>query len=118
MTKEKKAILPVLQRTLTEAGQNIRLARLRRRFSASIVARRAGISRNTLRAIENGEPSVSFGAYANVIFSLGLEKDIAALARDDVLGRKLQDIGLTVKKRAPKIKKEQINKTKNESLPK
>lgn len=104
MTKEAQVILPALQRRLSELGENIRLARLRRRFSAAIVAERAGIARNTLRAIERGEPSVAFGAYANVLFSLGLEKDLSLLARDDELGRKLQDANLPIRVRAPRIK--------------
>lgn len=102
MGREKHVMLPSLQRLLTELGGNIRLARLRRRFSAAIVAERAGIARNTLRAIEQGDPSVTFGSYANVLFSLGLDKDLTLVARDDVLGRKLQDLNLPIKARAPR----------------
>jgi transcriptional regulator with XRE-family HTH domain len=103
MGREKNAIFPSLQRILTELGDNIRLARLRRRFSAAIVAERAGIARNTLRAIEKGDASVTFGAYATVLLSLGLEKDLKLIAHDDELGRKLQDAGLPTKARAPRI---------------
>lgn len=105
MGREKNIILPSLQRLLTEFGENIRLARLRRKFSTTTVAERAGIARNTLRAIEHGDPSVTFGAYVNVLFCLGLEKDLALIARDDVLGRKLQDAGLSIKARAPRLKR-------------
>ena len=98
--------LPSLQRLLSQLGENIRLARLRRRFSAALVAERAGISRNTLRAIEQGMPNVTFGSYANVLLSLGLAEDLALLAQDDILGRKLQDADLPAKARAPKIKRE------------
>ncbi|MCW3055666.1 MAG: transcriptional regulator [Chthonomonadales bacterium] len=83
-------------------GDNLRLARLRRNLTATQVAERAGITRQTLGAIERGEPSVSFGAYAMVLFCLGMEKDIEALGRDDELGHKLQDAGLTIKRRAPR----------------
>lgn len=105
MGREKRTTLPVLQRILNELGENIRLARLRRRFPAALVAERAGIARNTLRAIEHGDPNVMFGAYANVLFSLGLEHDLKLLARDDILGRKLQDLNLPVKARAPRRRK-------------
>lgn len=105
MGRKKSVLLPSLQRVLTELGENIHYARLRRCFSAAIVAERAGISRNTLRGIERGDPNVSFGAYANVLLCLGLEKDLQKIAKDDILGRKLQDAGLPLKARAPKIKK-------------
>lgn len=104
MGREKNIILPSLRRILKEMGENIRLARLRRKFSAALIAERAGIARNTLRGIERGDPSVSFGAYANVLLCLNLEKDLKLIARDDELGRKLQDAALTIKKRAPRLK--------------
>lgn len=106
MGREKAILTPSLQRLLIEVGENIRLARLRRKFSTTITAERAGVSRNTLRAIERGESSVTFGAYVNVLFCLGLEKDLKHLAQDDELGRKLQDANLLTKARAPRIKKE------------
>ncbi|MFT5286745.1 MAG: transcriptional regulator with XRE-family HTH domain [Planctomycetota bacterium] len=96
---------PALQRLLADMGENIRLARLRRRFSMELVAERAGMSRTTLRNIENGRPGVTLGAYANVLHSLGLEQDLALIARDDELGRKLQDAGLTTSRRAPRKRK-------------
>jgi transcriptional regulator with XRE-family HTH domain len=105
LTKKYKAILPVQQRVLAVTGENIRFARLRRKLSATMIAERAGISRNTLRAIERGDSTVTFGAYASVLFCLGLENDLRLIAKDDELGRKLQDAGLSIKARAPKLKK-------------
>lgn len=105
MGRKTNIIFPSLQRILSQVGQNIHLARLRRNFSAAMVAERAGIARNTLRAIERGDPSVAFGAYATVLLCLSLEKDLQLLAKDDELGRKLQDAGLPVRARATKIKR-------------
>ena len=90
--------LPQLRRLLQELGENIRLARLRRGFSATLLAERAGMDRKTLKRIELGDPGATLGAYANVLLCLGLEKDLSLIARDDLLGRKLQDAGLTSKR--------------------
>lgn len=92
--------LPALRRLLKNLGENIKMARLRRKLSAHLIAERAGMSRTTLRAIEKGEAGVTIGAYANVLMCLGLENDLALIARDDELGRKLQDAGLPTRARA------------------
>jgi transcriptional regulator with XRE-family HTH domain len=105
MPKATSSILPALRRQLQELGENIRLARLRRGFAAELIAERVGISRPTLRAIERGDGTVSMGAYASVLQTLGLAKTLAGVARDDVLGRKLQDLNVKVRKRAPRLKR-------------
>ncbi len=89
---------------LEETGENIKLARLRRRLQTGQVAERAGISRATLWLVEKGSPRVALGIYAQVLFVLGLEKDLLKIAADDSLGRKLQDADILVRKRAPKTK--------------
>jgi transcriptional regulator with XRE-family HTH domain len=94
--------LPAIARILAELGENLRLARLRRQLPAELVADRAGMSRPTLRAIERGDPGVTLGAVANVLHSLGLEQDLRLVARDDELGRKLQDARLETRARAPR----------------
>jgi transcriptional regulator with XRE-family HTH domain len=102
MGREKPIILPKHNKILFDLGENIKLARLRRRLSAEQVAERANISRPTLSAIEKGSESVSIGLYLQVLVVLGLEKDLLSVAKDDVFGRKLQDAGLVNKTRAPK----------------
>ena len=89
---------------MTGLGENLRLARLRRKLSAELVAERADISRRTLLSIESGEPTVAMGNYFKVMRALGLEKDFQLLARDDEMGRKLQDLELSPKQRAPRKK--------------
>ncbi|HRG07436.1 MAG TPA: helix-turn-helix transcriptional regulator [Cyclobacteriaceae bacterium] len=90
---------------LSGFGENIKLARLRRKLSTEQVAERANIGRTTLWAIEKGSPNVAIGLYMQVLFVLGLEKDILGVASDDALGRRLQDAKLLVKERAPKKQK-------------
>ena len=104
MSKKGIIILPKKRKILTEMGENIKLARLRRKLSAEQIAERANISRPTLSAIEKGSPSVSMGYYFLVLDVLGLENDFLLLAKDDVFGRKLQDAAILVKGRAPKRK--------------
>ena len=100
--KMKRPLLPKQERMLRDMGENIRLARLRRDLSSEQVAERAGISRNTLIKIEKGDEGVAIGMYFRVLIVLGLQDDLSLIARDDVLGRKLQDIGLTTPRRATK----------------
>ena len=104
MAKKKIVILPKTKKILNEMGENIKLARLRRKLSSEQVAERANISRPTLSAIEKGSPSVSIGSYLLVLQVLGLEKDFLFLAKDDELGRKLQDANISIGERAPKRK--------------
>jgi transcriptional regulator with XRE-family HTH domain len=105
MKKRNTILLPGAQKTILVLGENIKLARLRRKFSAEQVAERADISRPTLVSIEKGSPNVTIGAYVKVLSVLGLEQDIMEVARDDKLGRRLQDAKILVRERAPKILK-------------
>lgn len=75
-------------------GEQVKLARKRRKLSTIQVAERADISRTTLYQVEKGEPGVAIGAYFNVLRVLGLQQDILKLAADDEFGRKLQDLEL------------------------
>lgn len=104
MGKVIPVLLPRVVRLLGGFGENLKLARLRRKYSAESVAQRAGITRRTLSKVEQGDPGVALGVYARVMQVLRLEGDLSHLAVDDVLGRKLQDAGITPKRRAPKKK--------------
>lgn len=103
MGKKTVVVMPKTREILEQMGDQIRLARLRRKLSAQLVAERAGISRQTLTAIEKGTPTVTIGAYAAVLHALNnLDTDLLLVAKDDELGRKLQDLALPARKRAPK----------------
>ena len=103
MNKKTTTLMPKTQNILTQMGDQIRLARLRRHLTAELVAERAGISRVTLSNIEKGSPSVAIGSYAAVLHALnGMDKDLLLVAKDDELGRKLQDLELPTRRRAPK----------------
>lgn len=97
---------PPLLQQLRALGDRLQLARLRRKYSAATVAARAGVTRMTLSKVEKGDPGVSMGTYANVLRVLGLPSDLDLVARDDALGRKLQDLELPVRKIAPARKGE------------
>ncbi len=102
--KRKTNILPQVQRTLIQLGENIKTARLRRKLSMEQIAERAGVSRATVWAVEKGAPSAAMGIYIQILFVLGLDTDLLQVAADDELGRKLQDAELLTKRRAPKRK--------------
>ena len=103
MSKKSTVVLPQTQEILYQMGEQIRLARLRRHLSTELVAERAGISRMTLSNIEKGSSSVAIGSYAAVLHALnGMDKDLLLVAKDDELGRKLQDLELPTRRRAPK----------------
>lgn len=85
----------VMPRSLTKnleiMGEQIMLARKRRHLSMQDIADRATVTRLTVSKVEHGDPTVSMGIYARVLFALNLEDDITLLASDDSLGRQLRD---------------------------
>ncbi|WP_417872679.1 helix-turn-helix domain-containing protein [Xanthomarina gelatinilytica] len=94
MSKKKQILFPKHKEVLKQMGENIKLARKRRKLTQEQVAERADIVRSTLYLIESGNPSVAIGAYFNVLRVLGLQDDFLKLAADDEFGRKLQDLDL------------------------
>lgn len=94
MKIKKSILLPKYQQLMEQVGENIKLARKRRKLTTIQVSERAAIDRTTLYQIEKGSPKVSMGAYFNVLRVLGLQDDFLKLAADDEFGRKLQDLDL------------------------
>ena len=95
MKKAAYNILPPTEEILATMGKQIKLARLRRKLSTELVAERAGISRASLWKVEKGDPSVAMGIYAAVLHALNnMDKDLLLVAKDDILGRELQDMKL------------------------
>lgn len=82
MGKNNTVPLQAAERT-KELGYRVRLARTRRRFSIAEVAAKAGINRNTLNALELGKSGISLGAYVTVLWALGLDKTLDAVAHPD-----------------------------------
>ena len=94
LMKRQNVLFPKADKALKALGENLRLARRRRKITAQMMAERANMSLMTLRSIERGSPRVAMSHYMAVIFCLGFESDIARVAADDALGRDLQDAEL------------------------
>jgi hypothetical protein len=79
-------------RALRKLGHDIRDARRRRRIPVAILAERASIGRMTLNRIEKGDPRASLGAYATVLFALGMVERLADVAdpKQDSVGLELE----------------------------
>lgn len=91
-----------LEQKMQIVGEQIKLARLRRNLSVAQIAERATCSPLTISRIEKGSPTVSIGIYLRVLYALQLEDDILLIAKDDELGRRLQDLSLINRRRASK----------------
>jgi transcriptional regulator with XRE-family HTH domain len=102
MARIPPTLFPAMVRQLADLGARLRLARLRRRYSAVTVAARAGITRVTLSRVEKGDPGTGLGAYVSVMRVLGLQTDLDAVARDDALGHKLRDLDLPERSAGPR----------------
>jgi transcriptional regulator with XRE-family HTH domain len=94
---------PAVTKQMEALGQRLKLARLRRNLSTVLFAQRMGVSRDTLNRLEKGDATVALGTYMRALRVLGLDQDIDALARDDELGRKLQDLNLSKQRSAPVV---------------
>lgn len=95
----KAIIFPKYRKALDQLGENIKLACKRRKYTQTLLSQRTGLSRHTIRKITKGDASVSIGHYVMILGVLGLVEDLHLVARDDILGRKLQDIELLREKK-------------------
>src|SRR5262245_13265611 len=92
MSRTFQSSFPAAARQLEALGQRLLLARRRRKLSSTLMAERLGVSRTTLSRVEAGDPNTAIGTYLRALRVLGLETDMDAVARDDEMGRKLQDL--------------------------
>ncbi|HEC04880.1 MAG TPA: helix-turn-helix domain-containing protein [Thiothrix sp.] len=98
--KRKATLFPKQRITLQTLGENIKLARKRRDFTQQLISERTGLSRVTIRKIEKGDEGVSIGHYLMVLSALNLADELATIAQEDELGRKLQDAKLLTRKKS------------------
>ncbi|MBP7497615.1 MAG: helix-turn-helix domain-containing protein [Bacteroidales bacterium] len=91
-----------LEDKMHKVGEQIKLARLRRNLSIAQIADRAMVSDLTVSRVERGLPTVAVGIYLRVLYALQLDDDILCIAKDDIMGKALQDLGLITRKRAAK----------------
>ncbi len=91
-----------LEQRMQIVGEQIKLARLRRNLSIAQIAERATCSPLTVSRVEKGSPTVAIGIYLRVLYALQLDEDILELAKEDPIGRALQDLSLKQRERASK----------------
>lgn len=99
-----------IKRALKRLGHDLSDARKRRRIPMRLAAERASISRTTLSKIEKGDEGVSLGAYAKILFVLGMIQRLEELAdpKFDELGRRLESENLPKRIRIPRKEKKNI----------
>lgn len=99
---KKGILLPKEKRILAALGENLKLARRRRKLTTELLAERANISRSTLWGLESGKANISIESLLQVLSAMGLEKELSKIGADDAVGRKLQDIKLMKGKKEKK----------------
>ena len=90
--KQRAVLFPDQQRAVEALGQNLQLARKRRKLTQKAICERTGLNYRTVARIEKGDPGVSMGHYVRVLGALSLLDDLTKVGLHDELGRKLQDI--------------------------
>ena len=106
MKKASYHLLPKTEEILRNLGEQIKLARLRRRLPTELIAERAGISRTSVWKVESGDPSVSIGIYAAVLHALNnMDKDLLLIAKDAAMEEFMHKYNKPLMKRAPRREK-------------
>ena len=105
---------PSVDRQLKAFGLRLREARLRRDISTVLFCERMNVSRDTLNRLEKGDASIAIGTYLRALRILGMDKDFEAVAKNDELGRKLQDAKLLV--RTPRGRAEKRPRTEEDAV--
>ena len=77
---DKASLPPVVAQALRSLGENLALARVRRKESQRVWAKRLGVSIPTLIRMEQGEPSVAVGVYATALWMIGRAAALPGLA--------------------------------------
>ena len=109
MTRTFQRPFPAAERQMTALGSRLRLARLRRKISTVQMAERMGVSRDTLHRLEKGDAAIALGTYLRALRVLERDRDLDFVARDDELGRKLQDLALEAPVSAPRRRRPATN---------
>ena len=77
------AIPSIVSDRLVQLGDRVRTARARRGWSSAALAAKAGIARRTLMSLEQGKPGTSLGVALTVLWALGLDAGVEAVANPD-----------------------------------
>ena len=88
---------PSIERQLKSFGERLREARLRRGITTVLFCERMNVSRDTLNRLEKGDASIAIGTYLRALRILGMDGDFDQVAKNDEVGRKLQDAKLLVR---------------------
>jgi DNA-binding XRE family transcriptional regulator len=106
MVKMSHPSFPSVLKQMRSFGERLQMARLRRELTTVQFSERVGVSRETIRRLEQGDPTIAIGTYMRALRVLGLDQDINTLASDDVLGKKLQDVAMLPVHRASVVVKD------------
>ncbi len=106
MAKTSHPSFPSVLKQMRSFGERLQMARLRRELTTVQFSERVGVSRETIRRLEQGDPTIAIGTYMRALRVLGLDQDINSLASDDVLGKKLQDVAMLQMHRSSGIVKD------------